>query len=126
MKKTFKQLCKLAEKLRSPKGCPWDKEQTIKSMLAGIKEETEEVAQAIENGDNKNLQEELGDVIFQVVMIAQIAKEEGYFDMEEVLESIYDKIVSRHTWVFGKDKAKTAEEVIKIWNRNKRKEKNNK
>jgi tetrapyrrole methylase family protein / MazG family protein len=125
MKKNFKYLCELAEKLRSPEGCPWDREQTIASMLRGIEEETAEVAQAIENGDHKNLKEELGDVLFQVVMIAQIAKEQGYFDIEDVVEMIADKIVSRHTWVFGKDKAKTAEEAIKIWKKNKKKEKNN-
>lgn len=125
-KKDFKYLCELAAKLRSDTGCPWDREQTIASMLKHIEEEAGEVCQAIENGDHKNLREELGDVLFQVVMIAQIAKENGYFDMDHVLADIADKIVSRHTWVFGKDKAKTPEEALALWQRNKEKEKNKK
>ena len=106
-KKTFKDLCALAAKLRSKTGCPWDRKQTIDSMLKCIEEEVAEVRQAIENGDKKNLREELGDVLFQVVMISQIAKENGYFKIDDVIKDIDKKIRSRHTWVFGKDKAKT-------------------
>ncbi len=126
MKKTFKGLCKLAEKLRSKTGCPWDREQTIASMLKCIDEEIEEVREAIENGDHDNLREELGDVLFQVIMIAQIAKEHGYFNIEDVIKDIDHKIVSRHTWVFGKEKAKTPEEAIEMWRKNKKKEKSKK
>ena len=122
-KKTFKNLCNLAEKLRSPSGCPWDREQTIASMLKCVEEEAHEVCQAIENGDHDNLEEELGDLLFQVVMIAQIAKEKGYFDIDGVLAGISDKIISRHTWVFGKDKADTPEEALELWRKNKEKEK---
>lgn len=122
-KKTFTDLCNLADKLRSPTGCPWDREQTIASMLHCIEEEAQEVSQAIENGDHANLQEELGDVLFQVVMIAQIAKENGYFDIDDVIRGIGDKIISRHTWVFGKDQAKTPEEALALWQKNKAKEK---
>jgi uncharacterized protein YabN with tetrapyrrole methylase and pyrophosphatase domain len=122
-KKTLKNLEELAEKLRSETGCPWDREQTIASMLKCVDEEVSEVRQAIENGDHENLKEELGDVLFQIVMIAQIAKEHEYFDFKDVIDGIYKKIVSRHTWVFGKDKAKTPEEAILMWKENKRKEK---
>jgi tetrapyrrole methylase family protein / MazG family protein len=122
-KKTFENLVKLAEKLRSDTGCPWDKKQTIASMLKCVDEEVEEVRQAIENGDHHNLKEELGDVLFQIVMISQIAKEQGYFEIEDVLEGIDKKIRSRHTWVFGKDKAKTPEEALEMWQRNKKREK---
>lgn len=125
-KKTFKDLCRLAAKLRSKSGCPWDRAQTIASMLKCIKEEAGEVCEAIENGDHENLKEELGDVMFQIVMIAQIAKENGYFNMDDVIHGIDHKIRSRHTWVFGKDKAKTPEEAIAIWTENKKKEKNRK
>ncbi|MEK7672256.1 MAG: MazG nucleotide pyrophosphohydrolase domain-containing protein [Patescibacteria group bacterium] len=118
-KKNFKDLCKLAAILRSPKGCPWDRKQTILSMMEHIQEESEEVCQAIKNADNENLKEELGDVIFQIVMIAQIAKENGHFDMNDVVSGIYKKIYSRHTWVFGKDKAKTPEEAKEMWLKNK-------
>lgn len=122
-KTTFKDLCELAAKLRSKTGCPWDRAQTIVTMLKCIKEEAGEVCEAIENADHENLKEELGDVLFQVVMIAQIAKENKLFSMDEVLKGIDHKIRSRHTWVFGKDKAKTPEEAIAIWKKNKAKEK---
>ncbi|MEK7085952.1 MAG: MazG nucleotide pyrophosphohydrolase domain-containing protein [Patescibacteria group bacterium] len=117
--KTFQDICRLAAKLRSDTGCPWDRAQTIATMLKCIDEEAGEVCEAIENGDHENLKEELGDVLFQVVMIAQIAKENGYFDINEVIKEIDHKIRSRHTWVFGKDKVKTPEEAIAMWKRNK-------
>jgi tetrapyrrole methylase family protein / MazG family protein len=122
-KRTFKDILLLAEKLRSKTGCPWDRKQTIESMLKHLIEEAEEVKQAIHKKDHVNLQEELGDLLFQIVMIAQIAKENKKFDMEKVLQNIYKKIVSRHTWVFGKDKAKTPEEAVEMWLKNKQKEK---
>lgn len=121
-KKSLKDLKDLAEKLRSDTGCPWDRKQTIASMLKCIDEEVHEVRQAIENGDHDNLKEELGDVLFQIVMIAQIAEEHKYFDLDDVVKGIYDKIKSRHTWVFGKDKAKTPEEALEMWRKNKKKE----
>lgn len=121
-KRSLKDLKKLAEKLRSDTGCPWDRKQTIASMLQYIDEEVHEVRQAIENGDHENLKEELGDVLFQIVMIAQIAEEHKYFQLDDVIAGIYDKIKSRHTWVFGKDKAKTPEEALEMWRKNKKKE----
>ena len=98
MKKVgFKDLLKLAEILRSEKGCPWDREQTIASMLEFIESEVHEVRIAIENGDHENLREELGDVMFQLIMVAQIAKENKYFDMDDVIKDIDIKIRERHT-----------------------------
>ena len=124
MKKVgFKDLLKLAEILRSEKGCPWDREQTIASMLEFIESEVHEVRIAIENGDHENLREELGDVMFQLIMVAQIAKENKYFDMDDVIKDIDIKIRERHTWVFGDDKVETAEEAIALWRKNKAKEK---
>ena len=123
VKKTFKDLCILASKLRSKTGCPWDRKQTIDSMLNCIEEEVAEVRQAIENGDHENLKEELGDVLFQIVMISQIAKENEYFKIDDVIKDIDKKIRSRHTWVFGREKARTAEEAIEMWAKNKEKEK---
>jgi len=122
-KNTLEDLQKLAQILRSDKGCPWDRKQTIASMLKYIDEEVSEVRVAIENGDHDNLKEELGDVLFQLVMIAQIAKEKGYFTLEDVLEGINNKIVSRHTWVFGNHKVSSAQEALKQWKKNKKKEK---
>ena len=124
MKKAgFKDLLKLAEILRSEKGCPWDREQTIASMLEFIESEVHEVRIAIENGDHENLREELGDVMFQLIMVAQIAKENGYFDIDDVIKDIDIKIRDRHTWVFGDDKVETAEQAIALWKKNKAKEK---
>ena len=124
MKKVgFKDLLKLAEILRSEKGCPWDREQTIASMLEFVESEVHEVRIAIENGDHENLREELGDVMFQLIMVAQIAKEHKYFDMDDVIKDIDKKVRDRHTWVFGDDKVETAEEAIALWRKNKAKEK---
>lgn len=122
-KDTLEYLISLAEKLRSDTGCPWDRKQTIASMLKHVDDEVSEVREAIENSDHENLREELGDVLFQLVMITQIAKEKGYFEMKDVLKDIGEKIVSRHTWVFGDDKAETAEEALEMWRKNKEKEK---
>ena len=122
-KHTFTDLLKLAEKLRSDTGCPWDRKQTIASMLKHMEGEVHEVRMAIENGDHENLKEELGDVMFQLIMISQIAKEHEYFQMDDVIKGIHEKIVSRHTWVFGDDKASTPEEALALWKRNKAKEK---
>jgi len=123
---TFKDIEWLAKKLRSKTGCPWDRKQTISSMMENLSEEAEEVTQAIKNKDHINLKEELGDLLFQIVMIAQIAKENRQFDIKGVLKGIDKKIRSRHTWVFGKEKAKTAEEAISMWLKNKEKEKQKK
>lgn len=121
MPERFIQLKKLAEKLRGKNGCPWDKKQTIKSMLENIIGEAEEVKEAIEKEDYENLKEELGDLLFNIVMIAQIAEEKKLFTISEVLRDIEKKILDRHTWVFGKDKAKTADEALALWKRNKKK-----
>lgn len=125
-KKKVKYLAELAEKLRSETGCPWDREQTIASILECMEEEVGEVREAIENGDHENLCEELGDVLFQVIMISQIAREKGYFNLQDVVKTISEKIISRHTWVFGDDKASTPEEALALWKRNKEVEKQRK
>jgi len=125
-KKTVKDLQKLTQTLRSNLGCPWDRSQTITSLLKCMEDEVLEVKQAVENADHANLKEELGDVLFQILMISQIAKEKKYFTFDDVVENIHKKIVSRHTWVFGKDKAKTPEEAVAMWKKNKIKEKEEK
>ena len=116
---SFKRLQKLAKKLRSPTGCPWDRSRTMEDMAESIEEEAEEIQEAFKKKDWKNLREELGDVLFNIILTAQIAEEEGKFTMKEILEDIDHKIVSRHTWVFGKDKAKTPEEALAMWRKNK-------
>lgn len=122
----FKALLDMATRLRSETGCPWDRKQTVESMREHILEEAEELAEAISDGDYDDISEEMGDLLFNMIMIAQIASEEGKFDMGDVMEKIAEKIVTRHTWVFGTDKAETAEEALELWLKNKAKEKSKK
>ncbi len=121
MKTSFQRLIDIAKKLRSENGCPWDREQTIESLMEGLEEEAGEVLEAVQKNDYANLQEELGDLLFQIVMISQIASEKGLFTMKEVMDDIAQKLIDRHTWVFGDDKAETAEEALKKWKENKKK-----
>ena len=120
--KSFDKLLSLAKKLRSPHGCPWDRKQTILSLAKSLEEESDEVLAAIKKGDHKNLEEELGDLLFNIIMITQIAEEKKLFKMSGILRKIEKKIISRHTWVFGKDakKVKTAEDALRLWKKNKR------
>ena len=117
----FKKLVDLAADLRSETGCPWDRKQTISSLLTHFSDEADELKEAIEKKDYQNLKEELGDVLFNLVMICQIAKEEGHFNVDEVLEDIAQKIIDRHSWVFGDDKVANAEEALQKWQENKAK-----
>ena len=119
----FKNLLEMVAKLRAKDGCPWDREQTIQSMKKHMLEEAEELAEAIDAGDTKEMEEELGDTLLCLLMIAQIAEEEKKFDMGTVMERVAEKLISRHTWVFGTDKAKTPEEAVELWLKNKKKEK---
>ena len=111
----FENLVELVEYLRSEEGCPWDRKQTMESMIECLREESEEVVQAVENDDMDNLEEELGDFILQGVFYAQIAREEGLFDIEDVLERLNRKLVQRHPHVFGEEEAQNAEEAIEQW-----------
>lgn len=119
----FQELIDLCAKLRSEEGCPWDRKQTYETMKKCILDESAEVAEAIDKNDIPNLEEELGDLLFNILLIAQIASENKDFDMKSVMEKIGEKIVSRHTWVFGTDKASTPEEALALWKENKKKEK---
>ena len=114
------------EKLRGPEGCPWDKEQTHLSIIPNLKEETQELIQAIRSGDKKHFKEELGDVLLQVVFHAQMASETGDFNINDVINGISDKLTRRHPHVFGNKKAKTAKEALQIWKSVKKKEKQKK
>ena len=111
------------ERLRSPNGCPWDREQTHKSLLPYLIEETYEVVDAVERGIDEELKEELGDLLLQVVFHSQIAKERGAFTIEDVVDSIARKLVERHPHVFGgRDDIKSAEDVSREWEKLKEKE----
>jgi tetrapyrrole methylase family protein/MazG family protein len=114
-KDAFADLVGLMSKLRSEKGCPWDREQTHKSLLPYLIEEAYEVLDTIEAGEDEKLKEELGDLLLQIVFHAQIAKERGRFDIYDVAEHLDAKLKIRHPHVFGKKKAASSEEVLRNW-----------
>ncbi len=109
--------------LRSPEGCPWDREQSFDTIKPYTLEETYEVLEAIDARDWNALREELGDLLFQVVFYAQMAKEKGLFGIEDVTNGIADKMTIRHPHVFGTGKAATSHDVVVNWEAIKRKEK---
>ncbi len=119
----FSKLREIISILRGPNGCPWDKEQTHESLKKYLLEETYEVIEAIDSGDIDHLIEELGDVLLQVMLHAQIGEDDGYFTINDVIESISAKMVRRHPHVFGTKTAETAEEVIANWQEIKEQEK---
>lgn len=110
-------------RLRSPKGCPWDREQNHKSLRWHAVEEVYELIDAIEAGDDHEMVEELGDLLLQVVFHCQLAKERGVFDFETVARHITDKLIRRHPHVFGNIKVKDVDEVWANWEKIKRAEK---
>ncbi len=121
--KLFGELRAIMARLRSPEGCPWDKEQGLSDLGGYILEEAEEAAEAIRKGDPEHVAEELGDLIFNIIFAARIGEEEGTFDMAQVLSGIRDKMVRRHPHVFGDAEASTPDEVLVHWNRAKEQEK---
>mgnify|MGYP000515093624 CR=1 FL=1 len=119
----FNEFVATIEALRSPDGCPWDREQTFESLKKCLADETEEVFQAIDNKDMENLCEELGDVLLQVILNSQIAKEEGRFTIDDVIDGLCRKMVRRHPHVFGGVKVNSVEEGTALWNQIKMQEK---
>ena len=113
---------RIMARLRGPGGCPWDAEQTHESLLPNLLEETHEVIHAVQSGDISAIREELGDLLLQVIFHAQIASEEGRFDLSDVARDLTDKLIRRHPHVFGDVKAANSSEAIDSWNRAKRSE----
>lgn len=126
----LEQLKEVIRRLRAENGCPWDREQTHESLKAACIEEASEVICGIniyyETGNPENLKEELGDLLLQVVMHAEIASEEGLFDFEDVAKSIKDKMIRRHPHVFGNEAASDSDQVLKRWEEIKKEEKSGK
>ena len=116
-------LLAIMARLRGPDGCPWDREQTPASLRSYLLEEAFEAAEAIDSGDPARLREELGDLLLQVVFLAQIAAEAGQYDFDSVAEGIADKLTRRHPHVFESERADSAEEAWKSWDAVKRSEK---
>ena len=124
MKNLFDDLVETFAILRGPNGCPWDKKQTHESLIKNMREESEEFIAAVEKKDADNMKEELGDVLLQVLLHAQIAKEEGLFTIDDVMQGLYDKLHRRHPHVFGDHaKATSPEEALAVWKEMKQKEK---
>jgi tetrapyrrole methylase family protein/MazG family protein len=113
--KKFETLVEIIARLRGPNGCPWDKEQTHASLRANLLSECYEVLEALDKGDMAQLGEELGDLLLQIVLHAQIAKDSGEFEIGNVIKSITAKIIRRHPHIFGTAKVKDAEEVMHNW-----------
>lgn len=107
----------ISARLRAPEGCPWDREQTHQSLRNHLLEEAYEVYDALEHGATRELAGELGDLLLQVVLHAQLAAEAGVFDMTDVWEALASKIVRRHPHVFGESEARTASDVNRQWER---------
>ncbi len=121
--KDFQDLLNVMNTLRSEEGCMWDLEQTHESLKRNLIEECYEVIEAIDENDDINLIEELGDVLFQVVFHAQIGKEDGYFNINDVIEGITNKMIKRHPHIFSDVKVRDTEEILNNWDDIKGKEK---
>jgi len=122
--KEFDEILELIKTLRSENGDYWDREQTIESLKEDLQEELEEVIQAIDNDDKENLKEEIGDLIWALFLMVEIASEKNHFNAEDVLKSTRDKIIRRHPHVFGDEKAETPEDAMRIIQKVKESEKN--
>ncbi|HWQ70052.1 MAG TPA: nucleoside triphosphate pyrophosphohydrolase [Patescibacteria group bacterium] len=120
----FEALVRIMERLRADNGCPWDREQTRETLKPFLIEEAYEVVEAIDEGDPKQIMEELGDLLFQVIFHAQIAAERREFTIGQVLAATAEKMVRRHPHVFGDATVSTAGEVLEQWEELKRKERN--
>lgn len=119
----FLKLVEVMARLRAPSGCPWDREQTHDSLKKYLLEESYELLEAIDARDDDAMAEECGDVLLQVVFHAQIAEEEKRFDLRDICERISEKLIRRHPHVFGDREAHDADEVLRNWEADKRKEK---
>ncbi len=119
---SFADLVKIMRRLLSEDGCPWDRQQTLTSLKQYLVEETQEVLEAIDEGDPEHLQEELGDLLFQVVFQAAICERDGSFSIEDVITSISQKLVRRHPHVFGDEPAGSPEDLRHRWEEIKRQE----
>ena len=119
----FEDLVRLMERLRAPGGCPWDREQTFASLRRFVIEEAYEVVDAIDRGDRRELADELGDHLLQVVFLSQLGAEEGSFTIDDTIAAIHDKLVRRHPHVFGNVEATSADAVLRNWEQMKKEEK---
>ena len=119
----LERLIEIIATLRGKNGCQWDREQTHKSLRPNMLEEAYEAVDAIDDGNIANLREELGDVLLQVVLHAQIAKDNNEFDIEDVAKELSDKLIHRHPHVFGDKKVNSTQDILDAWDKLKKEEK---
>jgi len=111
----FEKLVAVQARLRRPKGCPWDREQTHQTLRTYLLEEAYEVLEALDTGNDAKFAEEMGDLLLQIVFHSQIAQEEGRFNVSDVIREIHDKMIRRHPHVFGETRARDSKEVLRNW-----------
>lgn len=126
MKKDFYEFCKIIERLRAPGGCPWDIEQTHKSLSKHLLEEAYEAYDAIIDEDSHHTMDELGDVLLQIVMHAQIAKEAGEYTIDDITDNVAQKMIDRHPHIFSDTVVNNSQDVLDNWEEIKRKERGQK
>lgn len=126
MRYNFQDLEQVMALLRAPDGCPWDREQTHQSIRRNMLEEAYEVVEAIDEEDPAHLQEELGDVLLQVVFHACMAQEKGWFNLDDVVNGVTQKLVFRHPHVFGREEANDTAQALNTWEEQKKEEKGQK
>lgn len=122
LKQEFSFLRETVATLRGPNGCPWDKEQTHDTLKPFLIEEANEFIEALDEENDDHIVEELGDILLQVMLHAQIGEEEGFFNINDVIRQLNEKLIRRHPHVFGDKKANNAEEAVAIWNEMKQNE----
>ena len=122
----FAELKRVFATLQGPRGCPWDKEQTHRSILPQLREEVRELVDAVRKGNDAHMMEDLGDVLLHVMFHAQIAARDGRFTIEDVIEGLVKKLKRRHPHVFGSARVTSSAQVVKRWNEIKREEKRGK
>jgi len=125
MSKKFDELKRVFDKLHSPDGCMWDLKQTHESLIKYLKEETGEFISAVKSRDTENMKEELGDILLQVMFHSQIAKKQGKFTIEDVIDTLTKKLKRRHPHVFAGKKVKSVDEILSNWKKIKKSEKKN-
>lgn len=119
----FAELKRVFAVLQGPRGCPWDREQTHLSILPQLRDEVEELVDAVRSGDDEHIMEEVGDVLLHVMFHSQIAAREGRFTIDDVIECLVKKLKRRHPHVFGSARVSSSAQVVKRWNEIKQEEK---
>lgn len=122
----MQKLLDIADKLLSEAGCPWDRKQTLESLQRYVLEEAHEVIEAIDEKDFSQIQEELGDLLYNIVFVSKLAEQKNKFKFKDVVENICSKLIRRHPHIFQERKQLSAEEVLKEWQKIKKKEKKQK